>query len=75
VLNPTEDDQRKLRRVHRYLADTSEMVLTLGIEDEYTFAAYVDASYAVRSHSGMVCSAGKGGFFIYIEEKIWTFEV
>jgi hypothetical protein len=66
VLNPTEDDQRKIRRVHRYLAGTSEMALTLGIGDEYTFAAYIDASYAVhddmRSHSGMVYFAGKGGF-------------
>jgi hypothetical protein len=66
VREPTEDDLRKLKRVHRYLAGTADLPLRLSISDDYLFTAYVDASYAVhedmKSHSGMVYTAGGGTF-------------
>jgi hypothetical protein len=65
VQEPTEDDLRKLKRVHRYLAGTRDLPLKLSICDDYLFTAYVDASYAVhedmKSHSGMVYT-GAGTF-------------
>ncbi len=48
VREPTEDDLRKLKRLHRYLAGTADLPLRLSICDDYLFAAYVDASYAVH---------------------------
>ena len=66
VREPTQDDLRKLKRVHRYLAGTADLPLRLSICDDYLFTAYVDASYAVhedmKSHSGMVYTAGGGTF-------------
>ncbi len=61
-----KDDLRKLKRVHRYLAGTADLPLRLSICGDYLFTAYVDASYAVhedmKSHSGMVYTAGGGTF-------------
>ncbi len=54
----TEDDLRKLKRIHRYLAGTRDLPLKLSICGDYLFTAYVDASFAIhedkKSHSGMV---------------------
>ncbi len=62
VQEPTEDDLRQLKRVHRYFARTADLPLKLSICDDYLFTAYVDASYAVhedmKSHSGMVYMGG-----------------
>jgi hypothetical protein len=48
------------------LAGTADLPLRLSICDDYLFTAYVDASYAVpkdmKSHSGMVYTAGGGTF-------------
>jgi hypothetical protein len=66
VREPTEDDLRKLKRVHRYLAGTADLPLRLSICYDYLFTAYVDASYTVhedmKSQSGMVYTAGGGTF-------------
>ena len=62
-----EDDWKKLRRLMRYLNDTSELVLTLKADDMTVIKWWVDASYAVhenmRSHTGATMSLGGGAIY------------
>ncbi len=50
VQEPTEDDLRKLKRIHRYVTGTADLPLRLSICDGYLFTACVDASYAVHEN-------------------------
>jgi len=63
VLAPNTTDQRKLKRVLRYLKGTRDMCMRICVHD-YVFTAYVDASYGVhadaKSHTGMILSLGSG---------------
>jgi hypothetical protein len=63
VRDPTEEDERKLDRVMKYINGTSMLNLTLE-GDGGSCRAYIDASFGVhpdmRSHSGFVASLGKG---------------
>lgn len=67
VREPTEEDERKLDRVLKYLNGTRTLNLTLE-RDEGPCKAYIDASFGVhpdmKSHSGLVASVGKGAIFV-----------
>ena len=56
VINPTEDDWNKLRRVLRYLNGTLDRKLIIGASDISLMNVFVDASYAIhddmKSHTG-----------------------
>ena len=65
VSSPTEQDEKKLKRLLEYLRGTKEMPLRLGADSLDRFMTWVDASFAVhsdmRSHTGGVISFGRGG--------------
>jgi hypothetical protein len=65
VTCPTEQDQRKLRRLLEYIHGTLNLVLTIGALDLSTLYTFVDAAYGVhpdmRSQTGGVTSFGHGG--------------
>ena len=67
VLSPTHEDGRKLLRALRYLAHTSDVVLTLGYRGVPTIHVFIDASFAVhtdkKSHTGVMSSLGVGAFY------------
>ena len=67
VIEPTEQDWKKLVRVMNFLKCTINDVLTLEADDTCTLKWYVDASFAVhndmKSHTGSVFTLGKGGIF------------
>ena len=67
VTNPTQEDGRKLLRALRYMADTSDMVLTLGYRGVPSLHVYIDASFAthtdMKSHTGVLCTLGTGAFY------------
>ena len=64
VINPDEDDWKKLQRLILYLQGTKEMVLTLSADKAWIFKWYVDAAYAVhpdmKGHTGGMLTLGKG---------------
>lgn len=65
---PTDDDQRKLDRVLRYLNSTKEMGMILEPEKDIAVLVYADASYGVhadgKSHTGLYITLGRGGVFV-----------
>ena len=65
VSTPTEQDEKKLKRLLEYLRGTKEMPLRLGADSLNHFMTWVDASFAIhddmRSHTGGVISFGRGG--------------
>jgi hypothetical protein len=65
VSAPTEQDEKKLRRLLEYLRGTQELKLHLRADSLSTFTTWVDASFAthpdMRSHTGGVISFGRGG--------------
>ena len=67
VLNPTEEDGRKLLRALRFLAHSSDAVLTLGYRGVPSLYVYIDASFAthtdMKSHTGVLCTLGTGAFY------------
>jgi hypothetical protein len=64
VLDPDEDDQKKLLRILRYLNGTKTMGLTLEAGDSLMPTLYIDASFAThadyKSQTGMMLVCGKG---------------
>jgi hypothetical protein len=67
VTSPTEEDERKLFRVLKYLRGSRDLVLTLtGSKDMIVFF-YIDTSYAVhpdgKGHTGAVITVGKGAVY------------
>lgn len=66
VLNPTSEDDRKLKRVLRFLAGTRSDVLTLRKDFDYP-VAYCDASYGVhadfKSQTGLYITLGGGPIY------------
>jgi hypothetical protein len=64
VLEPDEDDLRKLERVMRYVKTTSHLPLTLQPDTRINVTSFIDASYGVhpngRSHTGSIVTLGKG---------------
>ena len=65
VSAPTEQDEKKLKRLLEYLRGTKEMPLRLGADSLNQSMMWVDASFDVhpdmRSHTGGVISFGWGG--------------
>jgi hypothetical protein len=65
VSAPSEQDERKLRRLLEYLHGTTGLKLRLAADSLHSFTTWVDASFAVhedmRSHTGGVISYGRGG--------------
>ena len=65
VTKPTEQDQRKLKRLLEYINGTLDLVLTIGSDDLSLMYTYVDAAYGVhadcRSQTGGVTTFGIGG--------------
>ena len=65
VSRPTDNDERKLKRLLTYLKRTINKQLILGADSLNTFSTWVDASFAPhtdkRSHTGGVISFGRGG--------------
>ena len=69
VSEPTEDDEKKLLRVLRYLNGTQHLGLRIQADSELTtIRAFVDASFAVhpnmRSHTGCAITLGAGAVFV-----------
>ena len=64
VLAPSQENGRKLLRALRYMAHTSQMVLTLGYRGVPTLSVFIDASFAVhtdkKSHTGVMTTLGIG---------------
>lgn len=64
VLQPDEDDWKKLNRVLRYLNGTKNLCLRLGAKKIIGVIGSIDASYGIhpngRSHSGSSISIGVG---------------
>ena len=74
---PTDDDQRKLDRVLRYVNSTKEMGMILEPEKDIAVLVYADASYGVhadgKSHTGLSITLGRGGVFVRsAKQKIVT---
>jgi hypothetical protein len=77
VQSPDVDDDRKLRRVLKYLNGTRELGIVLGGGDGVTVTAYIDASYGVhedgKSHSGMAVCVASGPLLVKsTKQKIVT---
>ena len=64
LVQPDQDDWKKLRRMIGYLSATEDLVLTLGMDNAWVRKWYVDASYAVhkdmKSHTGGMMTMGQG---------------
>ena len=66
VLDPTEQDTKKLERLLRYFNDTETIGLFLGMNEnnEHRLICYADASHGVhfngKSHTGIVITHGRG---------------
>jgi Reverse transcriptase (RNA-dependent DNA polymerase) len=67
VLNPTEEDARKLSRAIGYADSTSGIALTLRSNLPPKITTFIDASFAthpnMRSHSGVCISLGRGAYY------------
>jgi hypothetical protein len=77
VLEPTEQDEKKLERVLRYFNASPELGIFLGIsgDDEFRLTCYADASHGVhyngKSHSGIIITHGRGAILAKsIKQKI-----
>jgi hypothetical protein len=69
VSGPTEEDQKKLDRLLRYLNGTQELGVCLQADTELvTIRAFIDASFAVhpemRSHTGSIITLGGGALHV-----------
>jgi hypothetical protein len=68
VLNPTEQDYKKLMRIYKYLFGTKGLAIYLQADDCECVKGYYDASYGVhsdmKSHTGACTTLGKGSIFI-----------
>ena len=66
VLDPTEQDRRKLDRILRYFNGSHELAVFLGIsaDNEFRVTCFADTSHGVhmnrKSHSGIIISHGRG---------------
>ena len=64
VKEPTEQDERKLHKVVRYVRGTKHLGIVLEGDKNLSVLAYVDASYGVhddfKSHTGVVIGVGRG---------------
>lgn len=64
VSSPTDNDERKLKRLLGYIKGTINEELILGADSLNTFSTWVDASFAPhmdkKSHTGGVISFGRG---------------
>lgn len=64
VKNPNQGDWNKLLRLMRYLAGTTEMVMTLSADKTRSTKWHADAAFAVhpdfKSHTGATLTMGKG---------------
>ena len=62
VKSPTHEDQQKVERVLKYLAQTSDKVLHLRIGEEMSVRCFIDASFALhtdgKGHTGVVIQVG-----------------
>jgi hypothetical protein len=67
VLKPTEEDERKLERLIRYVRNTKALGIVLEPGDVISIIAYIDAAYGVhadyRSHTGAVIGIGLGPIY------------
>ena len=67
VLNPNEEDWKKLNRIMSYLNTTKEIVLCLEADNEQKLQWYVDASFGthkdMKSHTGSMFTLGKGAIW------------
>jgi hypothetical protein len=67
VLNPTEEDARKLSRALAYADCTRSIALTLRRNLPPKITTFIDASFAthpnMRSHSGVCISLGRGAYY------------
>jgi hypothetical protein len=67
VTSPTEEDERKLFRVLKYLRGSRDLALTLTGSKDMIVSSYIDASYAVhpdgKGHTGAVITVGKGAVY------------
>jgi hypothetical protein len=67
VLSPTQQDQRKLVKLIKYIRHSRELGLNLEFDKNVNVIAYIDASYGVhanrKSHSGTTISLGKGAAY------------
>jgi hypothetical protein len=67
LLQPDEDDYKKLTRVVRYLDTTVDMPLVLAADDSGQIRWWIDSSFAVhedmKSHTGGTMSMGKGSIY------------
>jgi hypothetical protein len=65
VLFATEQDDRKLDRMMKYINSTMELGITFDMSEDMSICAFIDASYGVhadgKSHSGAVITLGKHG--------------
>ena len=65
VLFATEQDNRKLDRMMKYLNSTMELGITFDMSEDMSICAFIDASYGVhadgKSHSGAIITLGKHG--------------
>ena len=61
----TEQDNRKLDRMMKYINSTTELGITFDMSEDMSISAFIDASYGVhadgKSHSGAVITLGKHG--------------
>jgi hypothetical protein len=68
VLESTEEDNNKLKRVLKYLHGTVNYGITLSGNNNFQVIAFIDASYAIhkncRSHTGIYVSIGAGPILI-----------
>jgi hypothetical protein len=64
VLCPTEEDDKKLYRVLKYINGSKELGIVLEASRVVEVISYIDASYAIhrdgKSHTGSMISLGKG---------------
>ena len=67
VVEPDQDDWKKLERLLQYLYGTKDMVLTLKADNLQVLKWYVDAAHLVhkdmKGHTGAVMTLGKGGVY------------
>jgi hypothetical protein len=64
---PDTDDYKKLARTLKYLRATSDLPLTLEVDNLQVIKWWIDASYAVhpdmKSHTGGIMSLGRGAVY------------
>ena len=67
LLQPNEDDYKKLIKVMKYVDSSVDMPLMLSVDDSGQIWWWIDASFAVhddmKSHTGATMSMGKGAMY------------